>query len=418
MSLQRDMEEIGLKARTAARKVARLGTGKKNDALIKMAELLIAKADYLKAENAKDLDVAKDNGISSAMLNRLTLSDKVINGMAEGLREVAALPDPVGEVTGIKKRPNGLQVGRMRIPLGVIGIIYESRPNVTADAAGLCLKSGNAVILRGGSEAIHSNLAVASVLNEAAKAVGIPEGAIQVVSTTERGAIEELLKLEESIDVIIPRGGEGLIRFVVEKSKIPVIKHYKGVCHVYIDGAADEDKAVAIAVNAKVQRPGVCNSMETLLVDKAIAGSFLPKVYEKYKEAGVEVRGCVETKKILSDIEDAVETDWGEEFLELILAVKVVDGMEEAIAHIEKYGSLHTESIITEDYTQAKHFVEGVNSSTVMVNASTRFSDGFELGLGAEIGISTTKLHAFGPMGLESLTTEKFIVYGEGQIRE
>ena len=418
MSLQRDMEEIGLKARTAARKVARLGTGKKNDALIKMAELLIAKADYLKAENAKDLDVAKDNGISSAMLNRLTLSDKVISGMAEGLREVAALPDPVGEVTGIKKRPNGLQVGRMRIPLGVIGIIYESRPNVTADAAGLCLKSGNAVILRGGSEAIHSNLAVASVLNEAAKAVGIPEGAIQVVSTTERGAIEELLKLEESIDVIIPRGGEGLIRFVVEKSKIPVIKHYKGVCHVYIDGAADEDKAVAIAVNAKVQRPGVCNSMETLLVDKAIAGSFLPKVYEKYKEAGVEVRGCVETKKILSDIEDAVETDWGEEFLELILAVKVVDGMEEAIAHIEKYGSLHTESIITEDYTQAKHFVEGVNSSTVMVNASTRFSDGFELGLGAEIGISTTKLHAFGPMGLESLTTEKFIVYGEGQIRE
>lgn len=412
------VKDIAVKAVQASRELSRLGSVVKDAALLRMADEIEKNAATLQVENKKDLAGAKERGISKAMLDRLTLSDKVIKGMAEGLREVAALPDPVGEITGMTTRPNGLQVGRMRIPLGVIGIIYESRPNVTADAAGLCMKSGNAVILRGGSEAVHSNLAIAGILRAAAKSSGVPEDAVQVIPITEREAVTEMLKLEEQIDIIIPRGGESLIRFVVANSRIPVIKHYKGVCSVFIDGSAELQMAEDIAFNSKVQRPGVCNSMETLLVHEAIAEEFLPIINDRYKEAGVEIRGCEKTCEILADATPAVESDWGEEFLDLIIAVKIVDDMDEAISMIEKYGSLHTETIVTTDYQNSKRFVESVNSSTVMVNASTRFSDGHQLGLGAEIGISTTKLHAFGPMGLEELTTRKFIVYGEGHVRE
>jgi glutamate-5-semialdehyde dehydrogenase len=337
--------------------------------------------------------------------------------MADGLKEVAALTDPVGEILRMWRRPNGLLVGKMRIPIGVIGIIYESRPNVTADAAGLCLKSGNAVILRGGSEAINSNLAICKVLKEACAKEGIPEAAIQLIPTTDREAVLEMLKLEEYIDLIIPRGGESLIRSVVENSMIPVIKHYKGVCHIFVDRSAELKMAEDICFNAKVQRPGVCNAMETMLVHKAVAEDFLPIMGKRYNDAGVELRGCKETQRILSYAKPATEDDWYAEYLDLILAVKVVNNINEAIAHIAKYGSLHTESIITRDYNNAQRFLREVNSSTVLINASTRFSDGFQLGLGAEIGISTTKIHAFGPMGLEELTTTKFIVYGDGQIR-
>lgn len=418
MSIAEDILKIARSAREASHGLARLGSAVKNEALDKMAEGLLGKSRELKAANKKDLARAEKKGLAKAMIDRLTLSDKVIKGMADGLREVAALPDPVGEVTSMWTRPNGLKVGRMRIPLGVIGIIYESRPNVTADAAGLCLKSGNAVVLRGGSEAISSNLAIAGVLSGACEEAGVPAAAVQVVPTTEREAVLEMLKLEDFIDVIIPRGGEGLIRFVVENSKVPVIKHYKGVCHVYVDSSADFKMAENIAFNAKVQRPGVCNSMETLLVHNDIAGTFLPLINERYKHAGVEVRGCAETRKILKDAKEATEEDFYSEFLDLILAVKVVGSLDEAMEHISRYGSFHTEAIVTEDYKNSKRFIEEVNSSTVLVNASTRFSDGFELGLGAEIGISTTKLHAFGPMGLEELTTRKFVVFGDGQIRE
>ena len=417
MSIKDDVLNVARAARAASFRLARLDTGTKNNALLKIAGELENNADFLKAENMKDLKAAESKGLTKAMLDRLTLSDKVIGSMAAGLREVAALPDPVGGISKMWKRPNGLMVGRMCIPIGVIGIIYESRPNVTADAAALCLKSGNAVILRGGSEAIHSNTAIARVLKDACVASGVPEAAVQVLSTTDREAVLEMLKLEEYIDLIIPRGGEGLIRFVVENSKIPVIKHYKGVCHVYVDEFAGMGMAVDIAFNAKVQRPGVCNSMETLLVHKAVAGEFLPLIYAGYAKAGGEIRGCVETRKILPDAKAAREEDWGAEFLDLIVAVKVVESFDAAVAHIERYGSLHTESIVTKDYANAQRFLKEVNSSTVIVNASTRFSDGFELGLGAEIGISTTKIHAFGPMGLEELTTRKFIIFGDGQIR-
>ncbi len=409
---------IAREARASSYRLSRLGSEAKNKALLRIADELVKNADFLKAGNRKDLEAAERKGLAKAMMDRLTLSDKVIDGMAAGLREVALLPDPVGEITKMWKRPNGLMVGRMRIPIGVIGIIYESRPNVTADAAALCLKSGNAVILRGGSESINSNTAIAKVLKDASVASGVPAGAVQVLPMTEREAVLEMLKLEDYIDLIIPRGGEGLIRFVVENSKIPVIKHYKGVCHVFVDEFADLDMAESIAFNAKVQRPGVCNAMETLLVHKDIAPAFLPRVHKKYLEAGVELRGCPETRKILPDIKAAKEEDWGAEFLDLILAVKVVGSLDEAIEHIEKYGSLHTESIVTKDYANAQRFLKEVNSSTVIVNASTRFSDGFQLGLGAEIGISTTKIHAFGPMGLEELTTSKFIIFGDGQIRQ
>ena len=418
MSVKDDVITIARAAKEASIGLAKLDTAVKNLALQKMAEGLLKNAAFLKEENGRDLASGEKKGLTKAMLERLTLSDKVIGSMADGLKEVAALPDPVGEVTKMWKRPNGLMVGKMRIPIGVIGIIYESRPNVTADAAGLCLKSGNAVILRGGSEAIRSNNAIAGILNRACVEAGVPERAVQVIPTTDREAVLEMLRLEEFIDLIIPRGGEGLIRFVVENSKIPVIKHYKGVCHVFVDESADMEMAADICFNAKVQRPGVCNSMETLLVHKNIAASFLPAIYEKYKAAGVELRGCERTRQILKDIKAATEEDWSAEYLDLILAVRVVDDMDKAIDHINRYGSLHTESIVTKDYANAQRFLREVNSSTVAVNASTRFSDGHQLGLGSEIGISTTKIHAFGPMGLEELTTQKFIIYGDGQIRQ
>jgi len=338
--------------------------------------------------------------------------------MMQGLREIAALPDPVGKVTSMWRRPNGLLVGRMRIPLGVIGIIYESRPNVTVDASALCIKSGNAVILRGGSESIHSNLAIASILQDVLRESPLPDKAIQVIPFTDREAVTTLLQLDEQIDLIIPRGGEELIRAVVAQSKIPVIKHYKGVCHIFVDATADINMAINICTNAKVQRPGVCNAMETLLVHADIAPSFLPKIAEKLQKAGVLIKGCEKTRKILKNIDAATEEDWYSEYLDLILSVRVVPSIDAAVEHIEKYGSMHTESIITKDYANSQRFLSEVNSSTVLVNASTRFSDGFELGLGAEIGISTTKLHAFGPMGLEELTTSKFIIYGDGQVRK
>ncbi|PKN52821.1 MAG: glutamate-5-semialdehyde dehydrogenase [Deltaproteobacteria bacterium HGW-Deltaproteobacteria-13] len=417
MDIKNSIQQIARDAVLAARKLSRVTEAEKNNALLQMADELEKNCKFLLAENSKDVIKARKSGIAKAMLERLTLKQATIEQMARGLREVAALPDPVGKVTSMWRRPNGLLVGRMRIPLGVIGIIYESRPNVTVDASALCLKSGNAVILRGGSESIKSNLAIASILRGVLKKTTIPVGAVQVIPVTDREAVSEMLQLDEYIDLIIPRGGEELIRAVVAQSKIPVLKHYKGVCHIFVDAQADMDMAVNICLNAKTQRPGVCNAMETMLVHKDIAGKFLPLAANKFKKAGVVIRGCERTKLILKKIEKAGENDWYAEYLDLILAVKVVDNIDEAIAHIEKYGSLHTESIITNDYVNSQRFLNEVNSSTVLVNASTRFSDGFELGLGAEIGISTTKLHAFGPMGLEELTTTKFIIYGNGQVR-
>lgn len=412
------LREIAEKARNASQKLARTGTKARNAALLGMADGLVDNAPYILEENAKDLADAGAKRLSGAMTDRLRLDDARIEKIALGLREVAALPDPVGEVVRMWRRPNGLQVGRMRIPLGVIAIIYESRPNVTADAAGLCVKSGNAVILRGGSETIRTNIAIGEVLRRAAREAGIPEDSVQIIPVTDRDAVLEMLGLEKYIDLVIPRGGEGLIRFVAENSRIPVLKHYKGVCHIFVDASADEDMAESVCLNAKVSRPGVCNALETLLVHENIAPDFLPRMARAYEAAGVELRGCAATKSIVPGVKEATEADWYEEYLDLILSVKVVSGLEEAIAHIEKYGSMHTESIITQDYGNARAFVDGVNSSAVMVNASTRFADGFELGLGAEIGISTSRLHAFGPMGLEELTTTKFIVFGEGQVRE
>lgn len=417
MSLKNEILRMAREARDASHVLANLPTSAKNSALEGMAEALLKSASSLKKANAVDVRGARKAKLSSAMIDRLTLSDGVIRAMADSLKEVALLPDPVGEVSRMWKRPNGLWVGKMRIPLGVIGLIYESRPNVTSDAAGLCLKAGNAVILRGGSEAIHSNLAIAGILQRVGKEHGIPPGAIQVIPTTSRRAVEEMLQLEEYIDVLIPRGGEDLIRFVVSHSKIPVIKHYKGVCHVFVDATADLSMAKTICYNAKVQRPGVCNAMETLLVHREVAPRFLPSMAEKFRAAGVELRGCPETRRLLKSIKAAKEDDWTAEYLDLILAVRVVADLDEALEHISRYGSAHTDSIVTADYANAQRFLKEVQSSTVLVNASTRFSDGFQLGLGAEIGISTSKLHAFGPMGVEDLTTCKFIVYGSGQIR-
>jgi len=383
-----------------------------------MADRLEAKSAFLVEENHKDLVFAKTAGVSSAVLDRIALDAIRVQAMAQGLREVAALADPVREVVKMWRRPNGLQVGRMRIPLGVIGMIYEARPNVTADAAALCLKSGNAVILRGGSEAHHSNHAIGAVLREACAATLVPQDAVQVVEPKDHALVDELLQLEDYIDLIIPRGGEDLIRAVVANSKIPVIKHYKGVCHVYVDSDASLEMAERICFNAKVQRPSVCNAMETLLVHEAIAAKFLPGMIAKYQAAGVEIRGCAKTRALVPRISPASDADWSAEYLDLILAVCIVKDMDEAIGHIERYGSEHTESIVTTSYQKSREFIDRVNSSAVMVNASTRFNDGGELGLGAEIGISTSKIHAFGPMGLEELTTTKFIVFGDGQIRE
>lgn len=417
MSVQNTVETLAVAARKAARNVASLSTVSKNNVLLRMGEALQEQKKYIQAENEKDLAAGREKGLSAAMLDRLALTDEVIESMIVGLREVVALPDPVGEIDEMSKRPNGIMVGRMRIPLGVIGMIYESRPNVTVDAAALCLKAGNAILLRGGSEAIHSNLALAKVLQDALASEKITPAAIQVVPTTDREAVNVLLSQEEYIDLIIPRGGEGLIRFVAENSRIPVLKHYKGVCHVFVDGVADLDMAVNIVINGKCQRPGVCNALETLLVHQDIAAAFLPLVASKLVAAGVELRGCPRTKEILPDIKDAVEEDWPAEFLDLILAVKVVDDLDGAMDHIAKYGSQHTEVIVTKNYANAQRFIKEVDASAVMVNASTRFNDGGQLGLGAEIGISTTKLHAYGPMGLKELTTKKFIVYGDGQVR-
>lgn len=410
--------DIASRARAASAQLSRASSGSKNNALKNMAQNLISKAEYIISENKKDVEEAINKGLSPAMIDRLTLTPDRLKKVADGLREVAALTDPVGEMIHMWTRPNGLKVGRMRIPLGVIGIIYESRPNVTADAAGLCIKSGNAVILRGGSETIRSNMAIGQILRDALSEQGLPEDGVQIIPVTDRNAVLEMLKLDELIDLIIPRGGEGLIRFVAENSRIPVLKHYKGVCHIFVDESADLEIAKNICINAKVQRPGVCNSMETMLVHEKVAETFLPVVSKELLDLKVELRGCEKTKQIVPEVLEATESDWYEEYLDLILSIKVVKNMEDAIEHIDKYGSMHTESIITESYSNSQYFVNGVNSSTVMVNASTRFSDGFELGLGAEIGISTSKLHAFGPMGLEELTTTKFIVLGEGQIRE
>ncbi len=417
MSMEVTVKEIAVTARTAGQQMARIPTAQKDGALIAIADRLQKKAEDIFFANRIDLKQARSNGLSAPMIDRLTVTDATIDSMANGLREVAALGDPVGAVTDSWRRPNGLEVSRVRIPLGVIGIIYESRPNVTVDAAGLCLKAGNAVILRGGSEAIHSNRVLADLIATSLATSGLPEKAVQIVPITDRAAINILLEQERFIYLIIPRGGEGLIRFVVEHSKIPVLKHYKGVCHVYVDRGADLSMAAEICLNAKVQRPGVCNAMETLLVHQNEAESFLPEMGQRFKDAGVTIKGCAKTRKLISWASEAKDADWPAEYLDLILAVRVVGDMDQAMEHIAAHGSNHTEVIVTRDYARARRFVREVDASAVMVNASTRFNDGGELGLGVEIGISTTKLHAYGPMGLNELTATKFVVFGEGQVR-
>ena len=405
-------------AKEGARVLLRASSEQKNTVLIKMAEALQKRAKELISENRKDISFAQKKGLSKALIDRLTLNEKRISEMAAGLREVSALPDPVGEVVKMWQRPNGMTVGRMRVPIGVIGIIYESRPNVTADAAGLCLKAGNAVLLRGGSEAINSNRAIVKVLREVAKKYGLHEGAVTFLDIPDRAAIMEMLKLEGIVDLIIPRGGEALIRAVTENSRIPVLKHYKGVCHVFVDRDVDMKMAEDICFNSKVQRPGTCNAMETMLVDKKSAKAFLPGIIKRFKKAGVRLKGCPLTVKFDSSIEKVKEEDFYKEYLDLIVNVKVVRDMDDAMAHIAKYSSSHSDAIVTTDYGKAMRFLKEVDSSAVFVNASTRLNDGFQFGLGAEIGISTDKIHARGPMGLEELTCTKFIVLGNGQLRE
>ncbi len=417
MDIAKEILNIAKAAKKASQTLSFLPTSLKNQVLNHIADELSNNKGFLKVENEKDINNAHKKELSAALIDRLTLSDKVIRTMIEGIREVVQLPDPVGETVRMWRRPNNLLVGKVRVPLGVIGIIYESRPNVTVDAASLCLKSGNAVILRGGKEAIHSNSALAGIMQEVLKRNGVHEAGIQLIPMIEREAVYEMLKLEECIDLIIPRGGEELIRTVVERSRIPVIKHYKGVCHIFVDASANEEMAESVVVNAKVQRPGVCNALETLLVHEEIASSFLPRIITRLKREKVEIRACEKSRKIIPDLKDASEEDWYQEYLDLILSVKIVSSLEEAIEHITEYGSMHTEAIITSDYSNSQLFLQKVNSSVVLVNASTRFNDGNQLGLGSEIGISTTKLHAFGPMGLNELTTLKFVVYGNGQIR-
>ena len=417
MDIPNLVRDLARAARDAARQLGNLPRGVKDRSILRVAELLEERRGALQEENRRDLEAARAQDFPEAFLDRLTLSDKVIASMIQGLREVAALPDPVGAVTGMWVRPNGLKVGRARIPLGVIGFIYESRPNVTVDAAALCLKSGNAVILKGGKEAIHSNLALTELMQEALSEAGAPRAAVQAIPNIAREATLELLKQDELVDLIIPRGGEGLIRFVTEHSRIPVLKHYKGVCHIFVDAGADLEMAESVCFNAKVQRPGVCNAMETMLVHAEAAPAFLPRMLARFREAGVELRGCPRTREIDPQVAAAAEADWGCEFQDLILAIKVTPDLDGALDHIARYGSRHTEAIITRDYHRAQRFLKEVDSSVVLVNASTRFNDGGELGLGAEIGINTSKLHAFGPMGLEELTITKFIVYGDGQIR-
>ncbi len=411
------IEGLAQAAKDASRRLASLSTALKNRVLLEIADELEKKKGLLQSENEKDLSSAREQKLSPALIDRLTLTDKVITAMIESIREVVNLPDPVGEVVKMWKRPNDLLVGRVRIPLGVIGIIYESRPNVTVDAASLCFKSGNAVILRGGKEAVHSNRILARLMQEVLEKNDIPESAIQLFPLAEREAVYELLTLEDYIDLIIPRGGEDLIRAVVQHSKIPVIKHYKGICHIFVDASANAEMAESIVINGKVQRPGVCNALETLLIHNDIAETFLPRIVSRLKEHGVEVRGCERSRALMPELTEAGEEDWSTEYLDLILSIRIVSSVDQAIEHIDKYGSMHTDVIITSDYANSQLFVQRVQSSAVLVNASTRFNDGNQLGLGSEIGISTTKIHAFGPMGLQELTTLKFVVYGNGQVR-
>lgn len=411
------MAELGRNARAAARVIAAAPTAVKNRALLAIADALDNSRIILVSENQKDVAAARANGLDAAMIERLVVKPATIDGMIEGLRQVAALPDPCGAISDMSYRPSGIQVGKMRVPLGVVGIIYESRPNVTIDAASLCLKSGNAAILRGGSESIHSNRAIAACLQEGLKVAGLPATVVQVVATTDRAAVGELIAMPQFVDVIVPRGGKGLIERISNDAKVPVIKHLDGICHVYIDSKADLDKAFAIALNSKTHRYGVCNAMETLLVDEQIAAAILPRLAAAYGEKGVELRGCDRTRAIIA-ANVATEEDWATEYLAEVLSIKVVAGLDEAIDHIAQYSSQHTEAIVTEDYTRARRFITEVDSSSVMVNASTRFADGFEYGLGAEIGISNDKLHARGPVGLEGLTSVKYVVFGHGEVRQ
>jgi glutamate-5-semialdehyde dehydrogenase len=416
------MSNVGQAARDASRAIGRASTAQKNQALIAIADRIGEQAELLKKANALDLAAGKEKGLDAALLDRLELTDERINSMAEGLRQIASLPDPIGVISNMAYRPSGIQVGQMRVPLGVIGIIYESRPNVTADAAGLCLKSGNAVILRGGSEAIHSNQAIAECIKHGLELAGLPADVVQVIETTDRAAVGELLRLKDSVDVIIPRGGKSLIERISNESEVPVIKHLDGICHVYIDDEADKKKALDVAFNSKTQRYGTCNTMETLLVADSVVSDILPELARMYVDAGVELRGDDRSQSLLKshdiDVISAVEDDWATEYLAPILSIKVVADIDAAIRHINQYSSQHTESIITESYTRSRRFLREVDSSSVMVNASTRFADGFEYGLGAEIGISTDKLHARGPVGLEGLTSQKYVVLGDGHIRQ
>ena len=412
------MKSIGANASHASRILAKASTTTKNDALTKIAFALEENRANLLIANSQDMNNARTHGLDAAMLDRLALSESRINAMIEGLNQVAALPDPIGHVTDLQSRPSGIELGKMRVPLGVIGIIYESRPNVTIDAASLCLKSGNATILRGGSEAILSNQALASCINQGLLSAGLPSTAVQVIQTTDRDAVGELITMTDHVDVIIPRGGKGLIKRLTADARVPTIKHLDGNCHVYIDSDADHTKAINIAFNSKTHRYGVCNAMESLLIAESVASELLPKLAAKFTEKGVELRGCEQSIKILPSLNAAVEEDWSEEYLAPILAIKIVTGIDQAIAHINRYSSKHTESIVTENKDTSQQFLAEIDSSSVMVNASTRFADGFEYGLGAEIGISTDKIHVRGPVGLEGLTSQKWVVFGDGQVRE
>lgn len=418
MDIKEFVAQKAIEAKAGARSLARASSEHKNRVLIRMAEALKERSADLIAENKKDIEFAQKKGLSKALIDRLTITGKRVEEMARGLEEVAQLPDPVGEIIRMVRRPNGMEVGRMKVPIGLIGIIYESRPNVTADATSLCLKAGNAVILRGGSEAINSNRIIVSIMREAAKKEGLHEGVITFIDIPDRDAIMELLKLEGIVDLIIPRGGEGLIRTVTENSRIPVLKHYKGVCHIFVDRDADPGMASDICFNAKVQRPGTCNAMETMLVDEAIADAFLPGMIQRFRDAGVVLFGCPRTRAVAPDIKEVTEEDFRREYLDLILNIKVVKDIDEAMDHIAAFGSAHTDAIVTKDYDKATRFLREVDSAAVLVNASTRLNDGYQFGLGAEIGISTDKIHARGPMGLEELTCTKFVVFGHGQLRE
>jgi glutamate-5-semialdehyde dehydrogenase len=418
MDIKHYMQTLGSQARDASRIIAAADTALKNQALLAIAEAVSGGRDRLLAANAIDMQNGRSNGLEAALLDRLELNPERIDAMIEGLHQVAELPDPVGEVTDLQERPSGIKLGKMRVPLGVVGIIYESRPNVTIDAASLCLKSGNATILRGGSEAIESNRAIAACITQGLAAVGLPEAVVQVINTTDRAAVGELITMTETVDVIVPRGGKSLIERISADARVPVIKHLDGNCHVYIDERADRQKAVAIALNAKTHRYGVCNAMESLLVAESIADKVLPELAALYADKGVELRGCEKTCALIKSALAASEADWSQEYLAPILSIKVVAGLDEAIEHINRYSSRHTEAIVTEDRERAERFIREVDSSSVMVNASTRFADGFEYGLGAEIGISTDKIHARGPVGLEGLTSQKWVVYGDGQIRQ